>query len=86
MIHQRLTYVEQMLLNIQNERNCNRIESVLIVAKNLYGELWEICCKINKIFGCSLAMINVEFMFDIINDAYWFYQGINQSTVKFTNS
>lgn len=80
MMYQRLAYIDKLLLQVQFERDCNRIENVLSAAIIVYGKLWKIFSNINYIFGWSLAIINVEFMFNIISDAYLFYEEYNRST------
>lgn len=80
MIVQRLTYINMLLMSIQFDRNVNRIESVLMMIKNVYGKLWKIYGEINHIFGWSLVCINVEFMFNMICCMSLFYRQHNQST------
>lgn len=80
MLYERLRQANRLLVAVQNERDHSRIVASLYLTRKLYGKLWTICCEINQTFGNSLAIINVEFMFDMVNTIYLLYDYVMQST------
>lgn len=80
MVYERLRQVMWLLESVQNERDNVRILNFLYLTREAYGKLWTICYEINKAFGCSLAVINVEFMFDLIADVHLIYNHFGRST------
>lgn len=79
MLYERLCQVNSLLVAIQYDRCSGRIMKYLYLTRTIYGKLWTICCEITQTFGWSLAIINIEFMFDIVNDAHMLYDHM-QST------
>lgn len=52
----------------------NPLYEQLIILKQIYGRIYEICEQINHLFGSSLLTVVVQSFMDIITNLYWIYQ------------